>query len=102
MLRGLGLVQRQNETAPDQRRLTSKACGEDLCGTGSVTCRDISTGVVGVDGIDAAEEWLDAWVGQANTQAARSVELSRRVAALTSTAEGRGGAIRVTVGSAGQ
>ncbi|GAA0516670.1 hypothetical protein Ade02nite_25160 [Paractinoplanes deccanensis] len=55
-----------------------------------------------VDGIDAAEEWLDAWVGQANAQAARSVELSRRVAALTGTAEGRDGAIRVTVGSTGQ
>jgi YbaB/EbfC DNA-binding family len=55
-----------------------------------------------MDGIDAAEEWLDAWVGQANAQAERSVELSRRVAALTGTAEGRDGAIRVTVGSAGQ
>ena len=52
--------------------------------------------------IDAAEEWLDAWVGQVNAQAARSVELSRRVAALTGSAEGRDGAIRVTVGSAGQ
>jgi RNase P/RNase MRP subunit p29 len=55
-----------------------------------------------MDGIDAAEEWLDTWVGQANAQAARSVELSRRVAALTGTAEGRDGAIRVTVGSTGQ
>jgi DNA-binding protein YbaB len=55
-----------------------------------------------MDGIDAAEDWLDTWVGQVNAQAARSVELSRRVAALTGTAEGRGGAIRVTVGSAGQ
>jgi len=55
-----------------------------------------------VDNIDAAEDWLDAWVGQANAQAARSVELSRRVAALTGTAAGRDGAIRVTVGSAGQ
>jgi hypothetical protein len=55
-----------------------------------------------VDGIDAAEDWLDTWVGQVNTQAARSVELSRRVAALTGTAEGRDGAIRITVGSAGQ
>ena len=52
--------------------------------------------------IDAAEEWLDAWVGQVNAQAARSVELSRRVAELTCSAEGRDGAIRVTVGSAGQ
>jgi hypothetical protein len=55
-----------------------------------------------MDGIDAAEEWLDDWVGQVNAQAARSVDLSRRVAALTGTAEGRDGAIRVTVGSAGQ
>ena len=52
--------------------------------------------------IDAAEEWLDSWVAQANAQAERSVELSRRVAALTGTAESRDGAIRVTVGSAGQ
>lgn len=55
-----------------------------------------------VDGIDAAEDWLDSWVGQANAQAAHSVELSRRVATLTGTSEGRDGAIRVTVGSAGQ
>ena len=52
--------------------------------------------------VDAAEEWLDSWVGQVNAQAERSVELSRRVAALTATEEGRDGAIRVTVGSAGQ
>ncbi|WP_250001534.1 YbaB/EbfC family nucleoid-associated protein [Actinoplanes sp. M2I2] len=55
-----------------------------------------------MDGVDAAEEWLDTWVGQVNAQAAQSVELSRRVAALTGTAEGRDGAVRVTVGSAGQ
>jgi DNA-binding protein YbaB len=55
-----------------------------------------------VDGIDAAEDWLDNWVGQANAQATLAVELSRRVAALTGTAEGHDGAIRVTVGSAGQ
>lgn len=55
-----------------------------------------------MDGIDAAEEWLDSWAEQANAQAARSVELSRRVAALNGTAEGRDGSIRVTVGSAGQ
>jgi YbaB/EbfC DNA-binding family len=55
-----------------------------------------------VSNIDSAEEWLDAWVGQVNAQAARSVELSRRVAALPGSAEGRDGAIRVTVGSAGQ
>ncbi|WP_203816743.1 YbaB/EbfC family nucleoid-associated protein [Paractinoplanes ferrugineus] len=55
-----------------------------------------------MDGVNAAEDWLDAWVGQVNSQATRSVELSRRVASLTGTAEGRDGAIRVRVGSAGQ
>ncbi|WP_433384995.1 YbaB/EbfC family nucleoid-associated protein [Actinoplanes sp. CA-142083] len=55
-----------------------------------------------LDGIDASEEWLDSWARQANAQAALSVELSRRVAELTGKAEGRDGAIRVTVGSAGQ
>ena len=39
--------------------------------------------------IDAAEEWLDSWVSQVNAQAERSVELSRRVASLTGTAESR-------------
>lgn len=52
--------------------------------------------------VDAAEEWLDSWVSQVNAQAERSVELTRRVAALTGSAEGWDGAIRVTVGSAGQ
>ena len=52
--------------------------------------------------IDAAEEWLDSWVSQVNAQAERSVELSRRVAALTGSAESRDGVVRVTVGSAGQ
>jgi hypothetical protein len=55
-----------------------------------------------VNDIDGAEEWLDTWVAQVNAQAERSVELSRRVATLTGAAEGRDGAIRVTVGSAGQ
>src|SRR3712207_2576177 len=59
-------------------------------------------GVVAVSGVDAAEEWLDSWAAQANAQAARSVELSRRGAGLAGPAEGRDGAIRVTVGSAGQ
>src|SRR3954454_9864322 len=59
-------------------------------------------GAVFMNDIDAAEEWLDSWVGQLNAQAQRSVELSRRVAALTASAQGRDGAIRVTVGSAGQ
>ncbi|GLY92819.1 YbaB/EbfC family nucleoid-associated protein [Actinoplanes sp. NBRC 103695] len=52
--------------------------------------------------IDAAEEWLDSWVSQVNAQAERSVELSRRVASLTGTAESRDGTIRITVGAAGQ
>ncbi|WP_285556992.1 YbaB/EbfC family nucleoid-associated protein [Actinoplanes regularis] len=52
--------------------------------------------------VDAAEDWLDSWAGQASAQAARGVELSRRVAALTGSAEGHHGAIRVVVGSAGQ
>jgi YbaB/EbfC DNA-binding family protein len=52
--------------------------------------------------VDAAEQWLDSWVAQVNAQAERSAELSRRVAALTGSAEGRDGAIRVTVGAAGQ
>jgi hypothetical protein len=55
-----------------------------------------------VNDLDAAEEWLDSWVSQVDAQAERSVELSRRVAALTGSAQGRGGAIRVTVGSSGQ
>jgi YbaB/EbfC DNA-binding family len=59
-------------------------------------------GVGLVSDIDAAEDWLDSWVGQVNAQAQRSVELSRRVAALIGSAQGRDGAIRVTVGSAGQ
>jgi hypothetical protein len=58
--------------------------------------------VVAVEGVDSAEEWLDDWASRSNAQAARSVELSRRVAALTGDAEGRDGAIRVGVGSAGQ
>lgn len=55
-----------------------------------------------MDGVDAAEDWLDSWVAQVNTQAGRTVELARRVAELTAVADGRDGAIQVTVGSAGQ
>ncbi|MFI1997044.1 YbaB/EbfC family nucleoid-associated protein [Actinoplanes sp. NPDC020271] len=55
-----------------------------------------------MDGVDAAEEWLDSWARQTTAQAARGVELSRRVAALTGSAEGHHGAIRVVVGPAGQ
>src|SRR5690349_19766841 len=59
-------------------------------------------GVALMNDIDAAEEWLDSWVGQVNAQAQRSVELSRRVGGLAGSAGGGDGAIRVTVGSAGQ
>jgi hypothetical protein len=55
-----------------------------------------------VNDVDAAEEWLDSWVSQVDTRARQAVELSRRVAALTGSADGRDGAIRVRVGSAGQ
>ncbi|MFC3988505.1 YbaB/EbfC family nucleoid-associated protein [Actinoplanes siamensis] len=51
---------------------------------------------------DEAEEWLDSWVSGADARAARTVELSRRVAALTGSARSRDGSIAVTVGSAGQ
>lgn len=55
-----------------------------------------------VNDIDAAEEWLDSWTAQVDAQAQRSVELSRRVAALDASAEGRDGSIRVRVRSTGQ
>lgn len=52
--------------------------------------------------VDAAEDWLDSWVSRVNAQAEHGVELSRRVAALTGSAQARDGAIRVTVGASGQ
>jgi hypothetical protein len=55
-----------------------------------------------VNDVDAAEQWLDSWVSQVDAQAQQAVELSRRVAELVGSAEGRDGAIRVTVGSSGQ
>ncbi|MET0419446.1 MAG: hypothetical protein ABW022_25815 [Actinoplanes sp.] len=55
-----------------------------------------------MDGIDAAEDWLDSWAARAGTQAERAVDLSRRVAALTGSAENRDGSIRVSVGASGQ
>jgi hypothetical protein len=63
---------------------------------------DIDEGGSPVNDLDAAEQWLDSWVSQVDVQAERSVELSRRVAALTGSADGRSGAIRVAVGSSGQ
>ncbi|MGW4942419.1 YbaB/EbfC family nucleoid-associated protein [Actinoplanes sp. NPDC004185] len=52
--------------------------------------------------IDAAEDWLDSWTASVSAQAERAAELSRRVAALTASAESRDGSIKVTVGSSGQ
>jgi hypothetical protein len=52
--------------------------------------------------IDAAEEWLDHWTAGVSAQAERAAVLSRRVAALTGSAQSTDGSIRVTVGSSGQ
>jgi hypothetical protein len=52
--------------------------------------------------VDAAEDWLDRWSARVSAQAGRAATLSRRVAALTGTAESSDGSIRVTVGSSGQ
>jgi hypothetical protein len=52
--------------------------------------------------IDAAEDWLDSWTAGVNEQARAAADLARQVSALSSTAESDDGAIRVTVGSAGQ
>ena len=52
--------------------------------------------------IDAAEDWLDNWTASVSAQAERAAVLSRRVAALTASAESADGSIRVTVGSSGQ
>ncbi|NUT07104.1 MAG: YbaB/EbfC family nucleoid-associated protein [Hamadaea sp.] len=52
--------------------------------------------------IDAAEEWLENWSAGVSEQAARTAQLSSRVAALTGKAESNDGSIRVTVGASGQ
>ncbi|OJF11652.1 hypothetical protein [Couchioplanes caeruleus] len=52
--------------------------------------------------IDAAEEWLDSWAASVDANAARAVDLSRRVAALTGEARNPDGTITVAVGPAGQ
>jgi hypothetical protein len=52
--------------------------------------------------IDAAEDWLDNWAASVSEQAERAAMLSRRVAALTGSAESSDGSIKVTVGSSGQ
>lgn len=41
--------------------------------------------------LGASQEWLDSWASQVNAQAERGVELSRRAAALTGSADSRGG-----------
>jgi hypothetical protein len=52
--------------------------------------------------IDSAEDWLDSWVAGVDANAARTVELSRRVSALTGEAQSRDGFVAVAVGSTGQ
>jgi hypothetical protein len=52
--------------------------------------------------VDAAEEWLEHWTAGVSAQAERAAALSRRVAALTGTAQHADGSIKVTVGSSGQ
>jgi hypothetical protein len=52
--------------------------------------------------IDSAEEWLDSWAAGVDANAARAVELSRRVATLTGEARSGDRSIAVVVGSAGQ
>ena len=52
--------------------------------------------------IDEVGEWLDSWAASVDATAARAVELSRRVAALTGAARSRDGSVAVTVGSNGQ
>ncbi|GAA2605560.1 YbaB/EbfC family nucleoid-associated protein [Paractinoplanes durhamensis] len=52
--------------------------------------------------VDAAEDWLDSWAAGVSAQAERAVALSRRVAALSASAESRDGSVRVTVGPSGQ
>ncbi|WP_436528888.1 YbaB/EbfC family nucleoid-associated protein [Actinoplanes sp. HUAS TT8] len=51
---------------------------------------------------DAAEVWLESWVARVDAQASHTVELSRRVAALTGVARSRDGSIAVKVGSSGR
>jgi hypothetical protein len=54
------------------------------------------------DHIDAADDWLDSWAAGVSAQAERAATLSRRVAALTGSAESADGSIKVTVGSSGR
>jgi YbaB/EbfC DNA-binding family len=52
--------------------------------------------------IDAAEDWLDAWVAAADARASAAAQLTRQVAAITAVARNDDGTVAVTVGSNGQ
>jgi DNA-binding protein YbaB len=52
--------------------------------------------------IDSAEDWLESWVASVDVQAARTVELSRRVSALSAEARSRDGSVSVAVRSSGE
>lgn len=51
--------------------------------------------------LDDAEEWVRSWSSQVSGRAEAAAALADRVAGLTASATGDGGAIRVTVGSSG-
>jgi DNA-binding protein YbaB len=51
--------------------------------------------------LDQAEEWLREWTARASGKAEAAQRMSERVAALTSTATGHDGAIKVTVAGSG-
>ena len=51
--------------------------------------------------VDDAEEWVRSWSSQVSGRAEAAAALADRVAALTASADGDGGAIRVTVASSG-
>lgn len=50
---------------------------------------------------DEAEEWLREWTARASSKAEAAQRMSEQVAALTSTATGNDGAIKVTVAGSG-
>ncbi len=51
--------------------------------------------------VEDAEEWVRSWSSQVSGRAEATAALANRVAGLTSSATGDGGAIRVTVASSG-
>ena len=51
--------------------------------------------------LDDAEEWVRSWSSQVSGRAEAAAALADRVAALTASATGEDGAIRVTVASSG-